>query len=608
MQVTGRFQRLILAAVAIAGVVGVAPPANAQGFFEQLFGNGFYEAPRSRPLPRGIQVKSPQYFDYQPDRMTRLNTAKLSNATVSDLLPEDLRQSAFVLARDHLADLNVRTFPEVSAAISSYYGLSPKFMWLDNGRLNVNAMAALEVLKSADRWGLTPSDYELVAGTPTTNELSPKDALQFELNLSARVLEYALDAIRGRVAPNRLSGYHDIPRKNVDLFSTMLALAESKDSKAFLEGLHPQNSQFKSLTAELRVLRETDKENQVRIDLERSLRPGDLSSELPAIVVAISHRGSKKLLDRHRETLARYSDQTTYSDDFVELVKDFQDDNGLTADGIIGPNTVAALVPDTAQEKIAKVELALERLRWLRDDLGKRYVFINQPEFVATYVEEGKEPLSMRAIVGKKSNQTSFFVDQIETVEYNPYWGVPYSIIVNEMLPKLSRDPSYLDRLGYEVSTPRGYRVSSYDVDWYAVATKRESINVRQPPGRSNALGAVKILFPNKHDIYMHDTPDKSLFASSRRAFSHGCVRLQRPREMAAAVLGKSVAYVDQRIAGGSNEQEQLNAPIPVYVAYFTAWPGQDGKIVYSDDVYDRDTYLARAIKRTVEERKRADL
>ena len=175
-------------------------------------------------------------------------------------------------------------------------------------------------------------------------------------------------------------------------------------------------------------------------------------------------------------------------------------------------------------------------------------------------------------------------------------------------MPKLSRDPSYLDRLGYEVTTASGRHVSSYDVDWYAVATKRASINVRQPPGERNALGAVKILFPNKHAIYMHDTPQKHLFQQDRRAFSHGCVRLHRPREMAAAVLGKSIEHVNQRIAAGANEQEELRKKIPVYVAYFTAWRDPEtGDVRYSQDIYDRDKYLSKAIRRTQAERTASD-
>jgi len=156
------------------------------------------------------------------------------------------------------------------------------------------------------------------------------------------------------------------------------------------------------------------------------------------------------------------------------------------------------------------------------------------------------------------------------------------------------------------VTTPGGRQVSSASVNWYAVAAKQQSVNVRQYPGQSNALGEVKILFPNKHHIYMHDTPSKSLFNKDMRAFSHGCIRLHDPKGMAAAVLGKSKDYVSSRIAEGRNEQEQVTGDIPVYVSYFTAWPETDGTIGFYSDVYDRDRYLLQAIEKTETARSKA--
>ena len=203
----------------------------------------------------------------------------------------------------------------------------------------------------------------------------------------------------------------------------------------------------------------------------------------------------------------------------------------------------------------------------------------------------------MRVVVGTKANQTYFFDDTIELVEFNPYWGVPQSIIINEMLPKLRADPSYLDRLGYEV-TAGGRAVSSSSVNWNAVG-KGSGIGVRQPPSDGNALGELKILFPNSHAIYMHDTPSKSLFQRDTRALSHGCIRLHDPRAMAAKVLGTSVADIGSHIAGGQNKQVQLSTKVPVHIAYFTAWPDDAGTVEYFADVYGRDSYLRKAIDAT---------
>jgi len=602
--------RLVSAAsvggMAFAFIVSSVVTAESQGLFDFLFKDYSYSSRRHKKYPPIIKVKGPRYYKYSPDRVTTFSFSDLAESLSKEKLEPDLQKlepdlqkTRFALAREHFSSVKLRTLSSVAKALVSHYAENPKFIWIVDNELNAKAVAAIAVLEKAEKIGLSGKDYKLKEASPTYQFPDLRSLMQFEIELSAKVLTYRLDVIRGRINPNRISGYHDFVRKKVDLVESMRLISETDDIDHYLMGLHPGNANFKTLIAELSRLRSEDGETQIRISATTFLRPGTSSTELSNIVAAIRQRGTEKLKQQHSEILAQYKDGEDYAPKLVALVRDFQKENDLSADGIIGRNTVRALVPLQREEKIRRIELALERLRWLPKNLGARYVFINQPSFTATYVHDGQEPISMRAIIGKKSNQTSFFVDKIETVEYNPYWGVPFSIIVNEMLPRLSRDPSYLDRLGYEVTTPSGRRVSSSSVNWYSVATKRTAINVRQPPSLNNALGAVKILFPNKHAIYMHDTPNKELFDRSGRAFSHGCVRLKDPRAMAAAVLGKTTSHVDRRIAEGRNQREGLEATIPVYVSYFTAWPDSKGNVQYFDDVYDRDVYLSRAIERT---------
>lgn len=436
------------------------------------------------------------------------------------------------------------------------------------------------------------------------DEARQKHLMEFEMRLSAKVLTYILDARRGRIDPNRLSGYHDLPRHKVDLVAALEELAASEDVSLALEGHHPDNAAFSALKAELAALQDREEEALVVIAEGTLIKPGKTHLELANVVAGIALRGSDKLKADHAETLAAYSQEELYSPELVALVKEFQTESKLTPDGVIGQNTISALTGITNADKVRKINLAMERVRWLPRDLGERHVFINQPAYNATYFDPNKDPLSMRVVVGKKSNQTNFFYDEIETVEFNPYWGVPLSIIVNEMMPKLRNDPYYLDNAGYEVTTIRGERISSASVDWYSVATKALPINVRQPPGRKNALGSLKILFPNKHAIYMHDTPAKSLFKRDRRAYSHGCIRLQYPDKMAAAVLGKTTDYVSSRIAGGQNESDRVAGNIPVYSSYFTAWPTLEKSIGYYDDVYGRDKHLSKALDSTIKARR----
>ncbi len=269
---------------------------------------------------------------------------------------------------------------------------------------------------------------------------------------------------------------------------------------------------------------------------------------------------------------------------------------GLKPDGVIGPRTVAAIAGPSMADRLEKVEVAMEQLRWLPSEFGSPRVWINQPAFTAQYIEGETPKLSMNVVIGRTANQTSFFYDEIEQIDYNPYWGVPQSILVNEMLPRLRRDPGYLDRAGYEVYNAKGKKISSSSVDWSAHGA-RVPYSVRQTPSEANALGELKILFPNKHAIYMHDTPQKSFFQRDMRALSHGCIRLSDPRGMAAAVLGTDVDYIAGKLKKGHSMEK--TPKIPVYVSYFTAWPNAQGQVEYFNDVYNRDARLRAAVEAT---------
>lgn len=608
--------------LATTAILASSQTAHAQGFLDRIFNPKRYEQKllqqqqvQEREAAPPVRVSSPQYFTYSPDAPKTVSLKGLAAAPKHERAEAPASSEAgtsqpvdaeFEAARAALADISIRALPEVSAAVIAHYSANPAFIWIAGAGVSTKARAAMVFLSEADRFGLDPADYRVAEPAITDNEDENRAALmRYEMELSAGVLAYVLDATRGRIDPNRLSGYHDLPRKDVDLQLALRSLAASQEVTAYLESRNPQNEPFKALVAALAKLKTEDEGKHVVIAEGTLLKPGKDNKELPNVVAAIRLQGSDDLKTKHAEILAAYNGAEAYTDDLVALVKDFQKENGLTADGVIGRNTIRAMQGVSNEVKAQKIRFAMERLRWLPRQLGARHVFINQPAFTATYREEGREPLTMRVVVGQKSNQTYFFSDTIETVEYNPYWGVPHSIIVNEMLPKLYEDPAYLDNIGYEVTTASGASISSASVDWHAVAQKKLPINVRQRPGDDNALGELKILFPNAHAIYMHDTPSKSLFQRDSRAFSHGCVRLENPRAMAAAVLGKPVDYIASRIAQGKNDSDRVAADISVHVAYFTAWPEDNGRIGYYDDVYGRDEHLEKAIVATA--RKRAE-
>jgi L,D-transpeptidase YcbB len=363
-----------------------------------------------------------------------------------------------------------------------------------------------------------------------------------------------------------------------------------------LERRHPREPEYGALVRELARLRASGGQT-VTIADGTKIRPGDVNAELPQIIAAIRGKASNELLSNHAITFANYDGATDYGPELVELVKDWQKANGLGADGVIGRRTLAATVDVGRDTKINRVIHSLEQMRWYPDAFGGRYVLINQPAFTATYFNNDVAELSMRTVIGTKKNQTYLFHDIIEYVEFNPTWGVPQSIIINEYLPKLRANPGYLDAKGFEVYTLKGQKISSRDVNWAAVG-KAAPVSVIQPGGDGNALGDLKIMFPNAHSIYMHDTPARDLFSKDVRAYSHGCVRLQKPHEMAAKVLGIATEVVDERVRQPTNRMN-LRSKMPVFLTYFTAWPDQDGVVRYYDDIYERDQYLAKAIEKT---------
>ncbi|PZU83335.1 MAG: peptidoglycan-binding protein [Shinella sp.] len=558
--------------------------------------NGGLEMGDPEPLPK---ISGPRYYTYKAEA-TRLIAIPAAAGNTDTPTTRS--------AQDFLPSVKVNATADVAAVVEDYYKSGKPLIWVSEAGVTDQARAAMAALAAADVAGLAPADYAVVLPSDATDPADPdkavKELARFELALSAKLLTYVNDTVRGRIDPNKLSGYHDFKRKSVNLKPVLNMARLSPDVGAYIRSRDPDNAQFTAMKAELARLKAEDGQAggvTVRIAPDTLLKPGQSNPELANVLAVIKAQATDAFKTQHGAVLDSYAGTPEYTPELVALVEAFQQEKGLKPDGVIGRATIRALTGHSNAEKIEKLVVAMEEVRWLPADFGQRYVFINQPAYMAYYYNEGREQLSMRVVVGSKSNQTYFFQDMIQTVEFNPYWGVPKSIIVNEMLPKLRQDPSYLDRLGYQVSY-NGRTVSSTAVDWNTT----HSVDVRQPPGGDNALGELKILFPNAHAIYMHDTPSKSFFKRDMRALSHGCVRLAQPREMAAAVMGTTVGEIGKQIASGQNRAVQVPQKIPVYVSYFTAWPNKNGVVEYFDDVYGRDTATQKAFTVTSDARSRS--
>lgn len=624
---TAKATRVGLSILALgAALAGSSVSANAEQYLlDMLFGNGArqqrpverprepmqQETRRTAPVPL-VKVSAPSYYTYKPEALIKVDfgelVAALSNesedtgATDRTEAPES---SDFLKALSEISDFELPAEQKIAAAIIEHYKADPAFIWVGEEGPNEQAKAVIGLLNEAADFGLSETDY--VVNIPAADRFASKDEderlralARFEFTLSARALRYARDAKIGRVHPNKLSGYHDFPAKPLDERAVLRILAGTSRPAAYLEAQHPQNALYAALRSELKTLRASE-EQEIVVDPATFVRPGGSHSDFPKLLAIIERDADAAFRAEYGEMLAAHrEDEETYAQELVPLIKAAQKLHDLKPDGIVGPQTVRALAGESRASRIEKVLLAMERLRWHPSHLGSTRVMINAPSFTASFVENNEEKLTMRAVVGTPSNQTNFFYDRIEYVEYNPYWGVPRSILVNEKLPRLRRDPGYLDRSGYEVINSSGQRVSSASIDWNRYGANIP-FSVRQRPGPSNALGALKIMFPNKHNIYMHDTPAKHLFNQDTRAYSHGCVRLQDPQAMAAAVLDTSVEEVGSSISTGRNARQNLPNAIPVYVGYFTAWADASGDVTYHPDIYDRDAHLSEALAKVHE-------
>ena len=346
-----------------------------------------------------------------------------------------------------------------------------------------------------------------------------------------------------------------------------------------LDSYLPQQPGYRALKAKLAEARakiDAPEETIVRVPEGRMLRPGMEDSRVPIL--------------RKRLKMTGDADSLSYDEDVVEAVRSFQREAGLSPDGLLGPNTLGHLNGGKASSRADVVDTLIanmERWRWLPRDLGTTHVMLNIPDYTLKVVDHGNTVWSTRVVVGKPGRMaTPLLSDTIKFITVNPTWNVPPSIIRNEYLPALAQDPDALDRIGLKV-----------------VRNRNGTIRIYQPPGARNALGRIRFNFPNKFLVYQHDTPDKHLFARSKRAYSHGCMRVQDPDKYAEVLLSLTQpedGYTADRIRRmyGSGERNiKLDQPVPVHLTYQTAFVDDAGKLELREDVYGRDAQILALLK-----------
>ncbi len=485
-------------------------------------------------------------------------------------------------------------------------GFAP--LWVTNEGLNDKAKRLLTLLSKADEEGLNARDYlpaSLSSYDVSGDSIgkSPADLARLEIELTAAALEYSHHVSAGRVKPIRVSELHTIKAKPVKPSGVLVKLKTSTEPDTYLASLQPLMPQYQNLKKALAKYRKSSngEEQAVFIPGGKLIKAGGSDARMELVAKRLQQLG-------YYNVPAQQSgdDNTFYNPELVTAVKDFQKQSGLNDEGIIGRLTLGALNGKSDVEKVNKIILSMERLRWLPQDLKSKYIFVNQAFFETWMMDDGKEVYRSDVVVGRPKFQTAVFADEMEKVTLNPSWYVPRTIIYEEMIPKLLQNPYYLQSEGYEVTDASGSVVDSTTIDWGRYGQDSIPFGIRQPPGPGNALGRVKFMFPNEHSIYMHDTPARSLFKKSVRAFSHGCVRLQKPMKFAEIILGTqgwTPERIKAAIASGENQTIFLDQKIPVYLGYYTAWADADGNVKTRDDVYSRDRTLQQALEQNIQAR-----
>lgn len=458
-------------------------------------------------------------------------------------------------------------------------------LWLDleaDGAVSFSPAAEkiLDIFENAAAEGLRPRDYLTPAIDIGAAGTDPQSLAGLETAFSAAVVRYATHIHTGRIRPGDVSPMLDIAPKRIDEATLLMRLAAAKSPADVFAELEPQHPEFQALKAALAAFGDNAVDRPEPIRNGPLLKVGMTDPRVPVI--------------RHRlEVPVPEGDPYYYDETLFEAVKSFQASLSLQDDGVIGPATVAAFNGGDAVTR-ADIIANMERWRWMPEDLGEFNVMVNVPEFRLAINSGGDEVYTTRVVVGTAKNQTPIFSDMIRHIVVNPYWNVPSSIVANEIAPAVLRNPGYIDGQNMELLF-NGAAVSSYSVNWSIVTPQNFPFKVRQRPGPGNALGRIKFLFPNKHDVYLHDTPSKSLFSRGFRAYSHGCIRVQNPMEFAEALLANEPVLDRAKLESLFGPTERWVNPeyqIPVHIAYFTLRVDEDGTIRSFADVYGHNEKL----------------
>ncbi len=499
------------------------------------------------------------------------------------------------------------TFLAYKNIIDQLYFASPDaLLWLNEENAQTDRVTAvLHLISYAKNSGLNEEHYHLSLMRTKWFELKGlqnvdvKTLAYLDTAISINLLHYLSDLQFGRIDPKTLKFHFELQKDTLHLIPLILEAIDTGQILHLANLVEPKLPAYRQLKKALFDYRKiNDGQNFNTLNYVSTIRPEETKPQVISI--------RQKLNSLGVSTNKNNSASCLYDKELVDNIKDFQFRHGLTADGVIGKRTIAALKP-TLSQRIQQIEFALERLRWLPKIQPGPLVLVNIPAFQLWAYESDEliesEALNMKVIVGKSKDKllkSPVFTANMYYLEFSPYWNIPRSITIKEIIPKLEKDPFYIEQQNMELVT--GFHNNEGPVpyvDNVIEQLKNSTLKLRQRPGGGNALGKVKFIFPNNYNVYLHDTPSRRLFNKPKRDLSHGCIRVEKPTELAQFLLKTKPGWNQKKIWQSMNlnqpRQVRLSSSVPVIIFYSTAFP-VDNKINFYEDIYDYDIKLSKAL------------
>ena len=477
-------------------------------------------------------------------------------------------------------------------------------VWLFNGSLSKSGEELLKQIEDSKFDGLQPADYHLeeiyaLSSDPDKKSkkfksLSAEEKVNLELMLSDSFFNLAHDLEKGKVNPSSLDPNWKFEEKESEINYTELLkeVANGSSVEKTFASLYPSSeiyAQGREAIEELYEIQRNDTLTWEFAKVDGAIKVGEKHAAIPALRKRLVFWDFLKPYDTDEPTL--------FDSTMFEGLQKYQESNGMNPDGVIG-SLVAESLNNSPQNLIDIASINMERLRWMpKIDWDQEMVLVNIANYQLDYMHKKDTAFTAKVIVGKEYNESPTFTAPMSYIVFSPYWNIPESITKDEIIPSMTKNPNYLSQKNMEVVSGSGEVVKASKVN----LSKDQGYRVRQKPGGDNSLGLVKFMFPNEYNIYIHDTPARSLFEKETRALSHGCIRIQNPDQFAKILLDDK-EWDDEKIQEAMNQDTEevveLDRKIPVVLLYMTFWADKNGKANFRSDVYDRDEALLKALRR----------